>query len=129
MLAVDTNVLVRLLTNDDSKQHLTVVRLLSKEPVWISKTVLLETEWVLRSGYGFSPDRIQEALTRLLGLPNVDVEDASIVAQALLWVPQGLDFADALHLAAAQRQGAFATFDQKLAKHCHRLGLDARLLT
>ena len=129
MLAFDTNVLVRLFANDDSKQHLTVVRLLRKEPIWISKTVLLETEWVLRSGYGFSPDRIQEALTRLLGLPNVDVEDASIVAQALLWVPQGLDFADALHLAAAQRQGAFATFDQKLAKRCHRLGLDARLLT
>ena len=129
MLAFDTNVLVRLFANDDSKQHLTVVRLLRKEPIWISKTVLLETEWVLRSGYGFSPDRIQEALTRLLGLPNVDVEDASIVAQALLWVPRGLDFADALHLAAAQRQGAFATFDQKLAKHCQRLGLDARLLT
>ena len=129
MLAVDTNVLVRLLANDDSKQALVVVRLFQKEPIWISKTVLLETEWVLRSAYSFVPSRIQVALTGLLGLPNASVEDPATVAQALQWMAEGLDFADALHLAASRRLGSFATFDQKLAKHCHLLGLDARLLT
>lgn len=129
MLAVDTNVLVRLLSNDDSKQGLVVLRLLRKESVWIAKTVLLETEWVLRSAYTFNPGQIQEALTWLLGLPNVSVEDSAAVAQALRWMAEGLDFADALHLAGTQRQGSFATFDQKLARHCGRLGVDVRLLS
>lgn len=128
MLAVDTNVLVRLLANDDSEQGLVVLHLLQREFVWIAKTVLLETEWVLRSAYSFDPARIQEALTRLLGLPNVSVEDSAAVAQALHWMAEGLDFADALHLASTRRQGSFATFDQKLAKHCARLGIDVRAL-
>jgi len=56
MIAVDTNVLVRFLVRDDRKQAARAAALLRSSSVWISKNVLLETEWVLRSLYGFSPE-------------------------------------------------------------------------
>ena len=51
MLSVDTNVVVRLLTADDPKQFRAAEALFAAGPVWISKTVILETEWVLRDSY------------------------------------------------------------------------------
>jgi predicted nucleic-acid-binding protein len=48
MLAVDTNVLVRLLTGDEPKQAAAARALFAAEPIWIAKTVFLETGWVLR---------------------------------------------------------------------------------
>ena len=77
---------------------------------------MLETEWVLRTGYGFDRDTIAEAIAKLLGLPGVEVEEASEVAQALTWFGQGLDFADALQLASSGRAVAFATFDRALRR-------------
>ena len=50
MIAVDTNILVRYLTNDDAEQAQLAIDLLNgSEHIWLPKTVLLETEWVLRS--------------------------------------------------------------------------------
>jgi len=82
MIAVDTNVLVRLLTGDDLKQEAAVRSLFTSGPVWIAKTVLLETGWVLRSLYGFEENAIRVAFTKLLGLNNVHAEDESSVAAA-----------------------------------------------
>ena len=70
MVAVDTNVLVRLLTGDDSRQETAARSLFAREPIWIAKTVLLETGWVLRSLYGFEESSIRDAFTKLLGLTN-----------------------------------------------------------
>jgi len=78
--------------------------------------VLLETEWVLRGLYDFSPQSLAEALKALAGLGTVFLEDAGAVAKALNWFEQGLDFADALHLASAGNAKQFATFDRKLAR-------------
>lgn len=66
MIAVDTNVLVRLLTADDPKQLAAARSLFASDPIWVAKTVLLETGWVLRSLYGFET-AIHEAFTKLLG--------------------------------------------------------------
>ena len=52
MIAVDTNLLVRILTNDDPIQARRAVKILKNDDIFIPKTVLLETEWVLRHGYG-----------------------------------------------------------------------------
>ena len=68
MIAVDTNVLVRLLTGDDPKQESAARSLFARESIWVAKTVLLETNWVLRSLYGFDESAIRDAFTRLLGL-------------------------------------------------------------
>ena len=116
MIAVDTNVLVRLLVADDPGQAKRARRLIEKHDVIIATTVLLETEWVLRSAYGFDRRLICDAFRRLLGLANVAPEAPAAVSQALDAYESGLDFADALHLAATPRVEGFFTFDAKLAR-------------
>jgi len=66
MVAVDTNVLVRLLTGDEPEQAAATRRLFASEPIWIAKTVLLETGWVLRGLYGFEESEIRDGFTKLL---------------------------------------------------------------
>ena len=129
MIAVDTNVLVRFLVRDDAKQAARAASLIRKEEIWIAKTVLLETDWVLRSLYGFSPESVAEALRKLAGLGAVFLEDELAVAKALDWSREGLDFADALHLASAGNAKQFATFDRKLAKQAKSLtGLETFII-
>ena len=121
MIAVDTNVLVRFLVRDEAGQAARAAELIRSSEVWISKTVLLETEWVLRSLYDFAPRRLAGALRALAGLGTVFLEDAGAVAKALNWFEEGLDFADALHLASAGNAKQFATFDRKLARQARRM--------
>jgi predicted nucleic-acid-binding protein len=120
MIAVDTNVLVRFLVRDNPTQAARAAALVRANEIWISKTVLLETEWVLRSLYGFSPKSLAGALRALAGLPTIFLEDEVAVAKALDWFKEGLDFADALHLVSAGNAKQFATFDQKLARQARR---------
>jgi predicted nucleic-acid-binding protein len=70
-----TNVVIRFLTGDDPKQAATVMSLFAAGPIWIAKTVLLETSWVLKTVYGFEDGAIRDAFTKLLGLRNVHAED------------------------------------------------------
>ena len=70
MISVDTNVLVRLLTNDDPAQARRAARIMEKEDIFIPKTVLLETEWVLRHAYKIERSNILTAFRTLLGLPK-----------------------------------------------------------
>jgi predicted nucleic acid-binding protein len=122
MLAIDTNVIVRYLTRDHPQQSRKAKALIDSEHVFVCRTVLLETEWVLRSVYGFTPTEIVKALTAFAGLPNVIMEDAAMIAKALDWTARGMDFADALHLANAQGSDAFVSFDRRLAKTAKELG-------
>ncbi len=121
MLAVDTNVLVRFLVRDNAKQAARAASLIRSQEIWVAKTVLLETEWVLRSLYGFSGEPVTEALRKLAGLPTVFLEDELAVARALEWSSAGLDFPDALHLGSAADATQFATFDRRLARQARRL--------
>jgi predicted nucleic-acid-binding protein len=121
MLAVDTNVVVRYLARDDSAQTAHATRLLRSERILLLKTVLLESEWVLRSMYGFDRNTILGALRGLAGLPSVRVEDEAGVAQALSWFAAGMDFADALHLASATTANRFVTFDRRLVASARRI--------
>jgi len=114
MIAIDTNIIVRLLVNDDADQYKKAYSLVGEHEVFIADTVILETEWVLRFAYDFKADQIASALTKLLGLPNVRVNHPSLVAQAITWHTQGLDFADAFHLANSQHCKTFYTFDKKM---------------
>ena len=116
MRAIDTNVIVRFLTADDPVQAAAARRAIEAGEIFVATTVLLETEWVLRSGYGFSSEAIEAALKGLAGLPGVTVEDPLLLAAALDGLAAGMDFADALHLAKAEGCRAFLTFDLKLVK-------------
>lgn len=124
MIAVDTNVLVRLLTGDDPGQTKRAAELFRRENILIPKTVLLETEWVLRYGYQLSPPAILAAFQKLLGLPQVTLEDGPGIAEALTRYEAGMDFADALYLASGRAAEAFATFDARLKK---RAGTQAKV--
>lgn len=121
MLAVDTNVIVRIVVNDDPEQSPRAIALFERENILLTKTVLLETEWVLRFSYKLSRETIVSALRNVVGLQQVEVENIGAVAKALDWHEQGMDFADALHLASSTKAIQFATFDAKLAKVAQEL--------
>jgi len=123
MIAVDTNVLVRLLTGDDQKQAAAARSLFADNSIWIAKTVLLEADWVLRSLYGFESAAIREAFTKLLGLKNVQAEDEPSVAAALQFTSYGIEFADALHLSSRPDGTSFLSFDQSLVRRANRAGV------
>lgn len=121
MIAVDTNVIVRLLVADDRRQAIRARRLFEANGILIPTTVLLEAEWVLRSAYDFQPVAIFEAFQKLLGLPQVSLPEPAVVHAALMAYRDGLDFADALHLAGAADAERLATFDRKLLTAARRM--------
>jgi predicted nucleic-acid-binding protein len=122
VIAVDTNVLVRLLTEDDPVQAAKARALFAADAIFIPATILLETEWVLRGLYQRTPNAVIDALEALISLPNVRCQDEPALRQAIAWRRQRLDFADALHLAAGRDAAQFATFDRTLARRAARAG-------
>lgn len=85
MTAVDTNIIVRLLTGDDAAQFQKARQIFTDQEIFIPDTVILETEWVLRFAYKFEPDAINTALVKLLGLANVKMAHPETIATALDW--------------------------------------------
>lgn len=119
MRAVDTNVIVRLLTRDDPGQ-VRVAEAFVARGVWVSHVVIAETTWVLGKMYGFGHDRIAAALEMLLELETVSVQDADVVVSAVQLYRQrpSLRFPDCLILRLAQKAGhlPLGTFDLALAR-------------
>ena len=121
MIAVDTNLLVRLLTHDDPGQAKRAAKIMEAGDIVIPKTVLLETEWVLRHAYGIDKEVIKRGFQKMMGLPSVRVEDQQTVFQAISWYASGLDFADALHLASSMKADKFVTFDRAFMEKARKL--------
>lgn len=123
MIAIDTNIIVRLLVADDPAQHALSTQVLREHDVYVPDTVVLETEWVLRHAYRYTPALVVRGLRALFGLPNVHLAHAAAVAQALRWhESDGLDFADALHLAQCQHLDEMKTFDRRFVQRAAALG-------
>jgi predicted nucleic-acid-binding protein len=118
--AVDTNVLVRALVQDEPAQALRASALLAGASIYIPVTVILELEWVLRSRYGYAPSAIAQALEMLAALENAVVGEQAAVVAAAQKVRRGWDFADALHHALSVGCEDFATFDGSLARRARR---------
>ncbi len=125
MRAVDTNILVRFITRDDEDQAQRARAIIANGDLWIAKTVLLETEWVLRSGYKYTPQAMHDAFIELLGLPGVEVEDTTEVSLALRLFGEGVDFADAMHLCSRPEGADFITFDEALVRRARRAAIGA----
>ncbi len=122
MIALDTNLLARLLLRDDKKQHARVLQLLtSKQDFTSPVSVMLELVWVLEVN-GCSAVDVVRGLNLLLGLPNFKPQQADALRQALLGYAQGLDFADALHLALSHGSQELVTFDKAFARKAGKLG-------
>ena len=124
MLGIDTNVLLRLVVTDDAEQTRRAHKLVEAsleldEPVFISLLVLVESEWVLRSRYGFKPGDIRGIFRSLLESSEMSFEDEPAVEEALFrWQSSGCEFADCLIVAHNRRLGCrtTSTFDHKAAK-------------
>lgn len=119
MRAVDTNVLIRLVTRDDDRQVAAAEAFVAKG-AWISHLALVEAVWVLTSVYGLGPGKITTAVEMLLSHQNLTVQDSDTVAAALEQYrkKQALGFSDCLMLEVARRAGhlPLGTFDRELSK-------------
>ncbi len=127
MIALDTNVLVRYLAQDDLKQaalatELIEQRLTAADRGYISLVVLLETVWVMESRYATDAKAVHAILADLLDTAALEVQDADAVRSALARYARGdVDLHDCLIVALAeQRKARVVTFDAKAAK---RLGM------
>ena len=129
MIALDTNVLARFYVDDPADpeaagQRPVAYEVVTRSPnLFILLTVTLELEWVLRAFYRFEASQVTQVMEHLLGLPNINVEDAGRVARAMNLLEQGMDFADALHLAGSEHCEALYTFDdRRFARRARRIG-------
>jgi predicted nucleic-acid-binding protein len=123
MIALDTNLLARLLLKDDAAQHARVKALLATDQVFTAPvTVFLELVWVLEAN-DCPPANVSRGLELLLGLPNFKSGQADALHQALQAYARGMDFADALHLALSQGEDAVMTSDKAFARQATRLAL------
>ena len=119
MLAVDTNVLVRLLSRDDAKQA-AAAEVAVAEGAWVSQLVLAEAVWVLDAVYERTPRQLAAALELLLAHESLVLQDADVVAAALAQfrTRPALGFSDCLVLEIARKAGhlPLVTFDKVLGK-------------
>ena len=128
MLALDTNVLVRYLAQDNPRQSAAATRLIEQrlspaDRGFISLVTLLETVWVMQSRYAATPEIVADILADLLDTTTLDVQDAAAVSTALASFREGgVDLHDCLIFGlAAQRNARVVTFDARAAK---RLGME-----
>jgi predicted nucleic-acid-binding protein len=117
------------LVNDDPAQTIKVKALFTTEKIYIPKTVILETEWVLRGVYTLDRAAINNPLRALLSLEQIIAEDETILFNALDSYQEGMDFADALHLASSHRATSFATFDAKFKSSAKKLSLKPTVIS
>ena len=119
MRAVDTNVLVRLVTRDDRRQ-VSAAETFVSPGAWVSHLVLLEATWVLTSVYELDAVALATAVEMLLNHHDLTIEDPDVVAAALLQFQKrpAVSFSDCLLLEVARRAGhlPLGTFDRDLAK-------------
>ncbi|MCY3565403.1 MAG: type II toxin-antitoxin system VapC family toxin [Gammaproteobacteria bacterium] len=116
MRAIDTNIVIRYLTADDPDQTAKARAVVDAGQVFVSTTVLLECEWVLRSVYEFSRHDVIAALRAFLGLPGVATDNTAVLVRAFDFADNGMDFTDALHLSAASECELMFTFDRRFIK-------------
>lgn len=135
MIALDTNVLARFYVDDPgdpeaAEQRPVARRVITDSPsLFVPLTVILELEWVLRAFYGFDATRVIRVFEHLLGLAHINTEEAERVAAALPLAAQGMDFADALHLAGSAHCEALYTFDdRRFARRARRLSGVTRVM-
>lgn len=121
MIVLDTNLLLRYLLNDDVAQAKRALRLLESAPlVTVTPTIVLELVWVLECS-DCTRAEIVGALRHVLGLPNMRLPHETAFYRAVQWFGQGMDFADALHLALSPAPATLMTFDKDFTGRAKRL--------
>lgn len=127
MRALDTNVVARFFIDDAddvqaARQRPAAIAALS-ERAFVSVTVLLEFEWVMRGFYALPRREIAKVMRALAGITHITIEDRAAVLAALDAFDAGVDFADALHVSRSRHAAMFATFDRRLAQRTKKVAL------
>jgi predicted nucleic-acid-binding protein len=115
MNAVDTNVLIRLIVQDDPAQE-ERAKAFCRLGVSVSLTVSMEMEWVLRSRYKLHREAIIQSFHVLIATSDCHFENLESLKWGLMRYRQGADFADMIHLASSQGAEGFGSFDRSLAR-------------
>ena len=119
MLAIDTNILVRLIVRDDAVQTRTAELAIARG-AWVSHLVLAESLWVLDAVYSLSREKIATAVDMLLNHDLLTIQDGEVVELAVEQFRSrgGINFSDCLVLEIASKAGhtPLATFDRVFAK-------------
>src|SRR5215467_11184485 len=119
MRAVDTNVLVRLITGDDPKQAAAAEEFVHSG-AWVSQLAVAETAWVLATTYQREPPEVASALEMLLDNQHLTIEDSEVVSAAIekFRAKPSVGFSDCLLLEIARKAGhlPLGTFDRDLGK-------------
>lgn len=120
MTALDTNVLVRYLTQDDEAQFQKVLQLLNRKRAtfFVCDLVLAETDWVLRSLYGWTSGEVADAFAKLTTIHNLAFENEARLRSSLKALREGADLADELIVRSCRHYGAkaFVTFDKEIVR-------------
>jgi predicted nucleic-acid-binding protein len=120
MTALDTNILVRYLTQDDDVQFPKVLRMLNRKHAlfFVCDLVLVETDWVLRSLYDWTGGEVADALARLTTIHNLTFENEARLRSSLKALREGADLADELIVLTSKSHQAksFATFDKNIVR-------------
>jgi len=123
VIGLDTNVLLRLLTRDDARQHAAAKNFIARncgptDPAFINRVVVLECVWVLESFYDYLREQVADAIDGLLLVAEFDVEDAPVIRETLAAYRAGADFADAFTACSNAERGCTSTaaFDTAAAK-------------
>jgi predicted nucleic-acid-binding protein len=120
MTALDTNVLVRYLAQDDEPQFLKVLQMLNRKRAtfFVCDLVLVESTWVLRDLYDWTGDDVADAFARLATIPNLVFENENRLRASLKALREGADLADELIVRTSRDLGAedFVTFDKGIVR-------------
>jgi len=120
MTALDTNILVRYLTQDDNAQFQKVLKMLNRKRAlfFVCDLVLAETDWVLRSLYDWTNGEVADAFARLTTIHNLAFENEDRLRSSLKALREGADLADELVVFTSRDHGAkaFVTFDKAIVR-------------
>ena len=136
VIGLDTNLLARYFVEEEGADAATQAQreaarqlIESGQDLFLPKTVALELNWVLRGYYGFAAEQVLLVFEQLLQHPCLQVEDRSVLEQAVAGLRSGLDFADALHHASCKGCEAIASFDDRgFARRIRQLNLPPRVV-
>jgi predicted nucleic-acid-binding protein len=116
VIALDTNILIRTIVRDDPQHVDLAVDMMANNVCYVTRSVVQEVVWVLTRIYRQSASQVAAVIDLLLDIQQIEVEDEFQIMQAVIWYRQGMDFADALHLATSLKANSLATFDKGFIK-------------
>jgi predicted nucleic-acid-binding protein len=114
--SLDTNIIARLIVEDDVDQHALAAACFS-ETVFVAPTVLMELGWLMQSRYKMDRAAVADSLRDVLSMEMVITTNRLGLDWAIDRFEAGADLADVIHVAVSTSASAFVSFDRKLAKH------------